>query len=138
MCPALEKPNLHIDNACVFFIIFYYFFFHPKSVIIHSQIQNPQPQLSYQQQYTQNQHTTTQINTQQNQPKITSCQKRKNHGFTTLGRDWCKNPRLRSAQKPQAENRKTMGTGWVLMKWPRNGFVEMGIFEREMGWRVEQ
>jgi hypothetical protein len=35
-----------------------------------------------------------------------------------------------------------MGTGWVLMKWPRNGFVEMGFFEREMememGWRVEQ
>jgi hypothetical protein len=35
-----------------------------------------------------------------------------------------------------------MGIGWVLMKWQRNGFVEMGFFEREMememGWRVEQ
>jgi hypothetical protein len=34
-----------------------------------------------------------------------------------------------------------MGTGWVLMKWPRNGFVEIDFFEREMkmetGWRVE-
>ena len=24
-----------------------------------------------------------------------------------------------------------MGTGWILMKWPRNGFVEMGFFERD-------
>ena len=35
-----------------------------------------------------------------------------------------------------------MGIGWVLMKWPRNRFVEMGFFEREMemetGWKVEQ
>ena len=88
MCPALEKPNLHIDNACVFFIIFYYFFFHPKSVIIDSQIQNPQPQLSYQQQYTQNQHTA----------KSTQ-----NHLMPKMEEPRLHHPRPRLVQKPQAE-----------------------------------
>ena len=44
-----------------FFFIFYYFFFHPKSIIILSQIQNPQPQFNHPTTVMQNQHTTTQI-----------------------------------------------------------------------------
>jgi hypothetical protein len=69
-------------------------------------------------------------------PRLRSAQKPQ--AETEIG---AKTPRPRLAQKPQAENGKTMGTSWVLMKWSRNGFVEMGFFEREMememGWRVE-